>query len=391
MIPYYNPHFNICDIARTLLCRNAEEKLIKKFQEVTEKKYILITSSCRSALYLAYKAIGKNGKVHTSPLTCKVALMPILASGNTLWFHDIKLSNWTIDPESISSEVREDSIAIQAIHLGGFPCDMPSLKKIARDHGLVLIEDCAQGYGAQYKGAVSGTLGDISCFTLTKNLFGLGGGILATNNEEWYLAAKNEQSTFRQEKFSKMMYRIFISILASHRSNRLFETIYQNIKGVHIGRHDEDDLAVLRKELKKPPKLYAKSMASRIVKIEDLMNRRIHDAKSILNSLDLKQDMIQVDNYTIPSYTKLFVLGNQQSGHVVKGLNRDSVEAMHLEHKHGVYYQEKLLSFGERLLLEETLPNYTKIHDRIFSIPLLETIADKRLIALVNSAIRSSS
>lgn len=59
MIPYFNPQFDFCDLFKTLLCRKPEEKLTRIFQKASGKRYILFTASCRSALYLAYRAIGK--------------------------------------------------------------------------------------------------------------------------------------------------------------------------------------------------------------------------------------------------------------------------------------------------------------------------------------------
>ena len=90
MIPYYSPHFSVADLLKTIFCKNAEDKLCNYFKKLTGKKYVLITSSCRSALYLAYQSIEKKGIVHTSPLTCKVSLLPIIASGNQIYFNDIK-------------------------------------------------------------------------------------------------------------------------------------------------------------------------------------------------------------------------------------------------------------------------------------------------------------
>jgi len=64
-------------------------------------------------------------------------------------------------------------------------CDMDALKEIAEEKGVYLIEDCAQAYLAEYKGKMSGTIGDLGCFSLqqSKHMFTGDGGITVTNDE----------------------------------------------------------------------------------------------------------------------------------------------------------------------------------------------------------------
>jgi dTDP-4-amino-4,6-dideoxygalactose transaminase len=370
MIPYYNPQYGLKDLLKTVLCRNADEKLRQKFREITGKKYILICSSCRSALYLAYKAIGKTGTVHTSPLTCKVALMPIIAADNKISFHDVREDDWTMESKNLERDLCEDSIAIQAIHLGGFPCDMPSLKKIAEKNNLILIEDCAQGFGAIIQGTVTGSVGDISCFTLTKNLFSLGGGILATNNREWYLKAKQEQESFPKERNLKIAYRIILALLSTYRSNRACELFYQRLKRKPVNKAAKDDHDVLIKELRYPASIYAKSCVPRWDKIQRLIKQRKESAKTLLNDLGVSVGKMQFNPDSESSYTKLFILSEKHSKDVIQNLNESGIEAMHLEHKHKTYYQNNQLHLQNTPLSDSRLNNYKMIYDHILSLPI---------------------
>jgi len=374
MIPYYNPHYGLKDLFKTVLCRNADEKLRQKFRDITGKKYILICSSCRSALYLAYKAIGKTGTVHTSPLTCKVALMPIIAADNKISFQDIREDDWTMESKNLERDLCDDSIAIQAIHLGGFPCDMPSLKRIAETNNLILIEDCAQGFGATIQGTVTGSLGDISCFTLTKNLFSLGGGILATNNRELYLTAKQEQESFPKERNLKIAYRIVLALLSTYRSNWACEIFYQRLKRNPVNKALTDDQDVLKKELKYPASIYAKSCVSRWGKIQRLVKQRKESAKILLSDMDISKDKMQANPNAESAYTKLFVLSERHSKATIRHLNQFGIEAMHLEHKHDTYYQEKLLDLDISEHDNIKLDIYNCLHDQIVSLPLAENL-----------------
>jgi len=374
MIPYFNPQFGFSDLFKTLLCRKPEEKLTRIFQKVSGKRYILFTASCRSALCLAYKAIGKEGVVHTSPLTCKVALLPILGAGNSIRFHDVKRSDWTLDPDTIESELNEESIAIQAIHLGGYPCDMQSLREIANKHNLVLIEDCAQGYGASYGEILTGRMGDISCYTLTKNLFSLGGGVFATDNKEWYEKAKKEQLEFPKESSIKISYRAVMALLGTYRKYGLGEKLYQLLKGKPKTTVNKDELTPLEKELRQPARLYLKSCAARWEKIAELVEARKFEARELLNELAIDSDSMQNNELTDSSFTKLFVLSNESSPYAIEKLNGSGVEAMHLEHKHKVYYQEKLLHYDSNVDLGSSLGIYNILHDNLLSLPVEKSI-----------------
>ena len=76
--------------------------------------------------------------------------------------------------------------------MGGYPCDMDPIMSLAEDHGLFVIEDCAQAHGAIYKGRKVGALGHISAFSFCQDKImttGGEGGLLSTNNKEFWKKA----------------------------------------------------------------------------------------------------------------------------------------------------------------------------------------------------------
>jgi len=385
MIPYYSPNYGLIDLLHTALCSQSDQKLIGHFQNLTGKKHILITSSCRSALFLAYLSLGKKGIVHVSPLTCQVALLPITVAGNSVSFHDIKPSDWTLDPVSVKPGIREDSIAVQAIHLGGFPCDMPALRKIADESGLILIEDCAQGYGSSYQGQPVGTLGDISCFTLTKNVFGLGGGILATDRKEFYDRAKALQEGFARESSLKQAHRVVNAIISTGRGNPLLELAYQRLaklKSDFKNNERGSSKEILLKELKLPACLHTRSVAGRLTKIARLNQARQKTAGLIVRLVSPLGFQFQANEKSISSYTKLFcVHPGINSEEAIRKLNEAGLEAMHLEHKHKVYYQAKQTIAMRDLAVGHGngLENYEKLHDHLLSLPLHENLTAEDL------------
>jgi dTDP-4-amino-4,6-dideoxygalactose transaminase len=105
--------------------------------------------------------------------------------GAKVVFADTLYDEYTIDPESIIEKITPNTKAIIVVHLYGNPCRMNEIISIAKNNNLVIIEDCAQAHGAQYKGQKVGSFGLMSCFSFypSKNLGALGdGGAVLTNN-----------------------------------------------------------------------------------------------------------------------------------------------------------------------------------------------------------------
>ncbi len=102
-------------------------------------------------------------------------------------FAEVKENTFNIDTFDIERKIGKKTKAIVAVHLFGQPADMKTLKEIAINNNLILIEDAAQAHGARYKGYPAGSLGDAAAFSFYpgKNLGAMGdGGAITTNNIE---------------------------------------------------------------------------------------------------------------------------------------------------------------------------------------------------------------
>ena len=109
----------------------------------------------------------------------------VTRSGHRVVFADIDAGNCTLDPADVARRITPRTRAIMAVHLYGHPCDMSSLGMLARQHGLRIIEDCAQAHGAEFGGRRVGAIGDIGTFSFYpgKNLGAYGdGGAVVTND-----------------------------------------------------------------------------------------------------------------------------------------------------------------------------------------------------------------
>jgi len=154
------------------------------------RRFALACSSGTSALDLAVAIAGvlPGDEVIVPSYTWGSSVGCVLHNFAIPVFADIREDTFTIDPETIEPLITERTKAIVVVHLYGLPADMDPIMDIARRHGLVVIEDCAQAHGAEYKGRKVGSIGDIGCFSFqaSKHVPALEGGMIVLDDEEMY-------------------------------------------------------------------------------------------------------------------------------------------------------------------------------------------------------------
>lgn len=160
----------------------------EEFAAYSGAKYGLGCSSGTSALHLALVAtdIGPGDEVITVPYTFVATVSAIQYAGATPVLVDIDPDSYTMDPEKLEAAITPRTKAIMPVHLYGQPADMDPILKIAKKHGLLVIEDAAQAHGSEYKGRRAGGLGRMGCFSFYpgKNLGAYGeGGMVVTDDE----------------------------------------------------------------------------------------------------------------------------------------------------------------------------------------------------------------
>lgn len=165
------------------------EKFEQEFAAWNNVKHAIGVASGTDALRLAIEAlgIGEDDEIITVSHTALATASAILSAGATPVLVDVKPNTCTLDIEKLASALTPKTKAIIPVHLYGFPCDMDAILSFAKEHKLIVIEDCAQAHGALYKGKKVGSLGDAGCFSFypTKNLGAIGdGGGVITNNKD---------------------------------------------------------------------------------------------------------------------------------------------------------------------------------------------------------------
>lgn len=188
-------------------------------------------ASGTDALHLALLAagIGPGDEVITSPFTFIATAEAICYCGATPVFVDIDARTFNIDPAMIEAAISPRTKAIIPVHLFGQPADMAAIAAICAKHSLLLIEDCAQSFGASIDSRMTGTFGAMGCFSFfpSKNLGCYGdGGLISCASQE--LAEQ-------------------VRVLRNHGSR---ERYHHHVIGYN-SRLDEIQAAILRVKLKR--------------------------------------------------------------------------------------------------------------------------------------------
>ena len=164
------------------------DRFEKEFADFCEVDHGIAVSNGTVALQLALRTlgVGKGDEVIIPDLTFAATANAVLNEGATPVLVDIEPDSWTLNPVKVEQAVTNKTKAMIPVHLYGQPCNMKSLREIAEQHNLFIIEDAAEAHGARFDGQRVGGLGDIGCFSFFANkIITTGeGGMCTTNNPD---------------------------------------------------------------------------------------------------------------------------------------------------------------------------------------------------------------
>ena len=160
----------------------------KEFAHYIGGKYCVGLASGLDALWIAFRVlgIGAGDEVIVQGNTYIASVMGITINGATPVFVEPD-EYYNIDSSKIEEKITSRTKAILVVHLYGQASDMEAIMKLAQKYNLRVVEDCAQSHGACFNGQMTGTFGDIGCFSFypSKNLGAFGdGGAIVTNDAE---------------------------------------------------------------------------------------------------------------------------------------------------------------------------------------------------------------
>jgi len=164
-------------------------KFENAFSRFIGSNHSIATNSGTAALHAAFLAAGISAgdEVIIPAFTFIATATSVSMCSATPVIADVDGTFCCLDPESVMEQITPKTRAIIPVHLFGQPCDLDPLCQICEDHGLTLIEDCAQAHGARYYGTSVGTMGKAGCFSFypTKNMTTGEGGMVTTDDDQY--------------------------------------------------------------------------------------------------------------------------------------------------------------------------------------------------------------
>lgn len=161
----------------------------ERFRDYIGCQHAIAVNSCTAGLHLALLAagIGPGDEVITTPYTFAATGEVIIQTGARPVFVDIEADSLNIDPVAIERAITAKTKAIIPVHIAGLPCRMTEIMALAEQHQLVVIEDAAHAFAAEYRGRKIGNIGHITAFSFyaTKNLTTGEGGMVTTNDPQY--------------------------------------------------------------------------------------------------------------------------------------------------------------------------------------------------------------
>lgn len=163
------------------------ERFEAEFAAASRAAHAVAVGNGTDAIALMLRAlnIDEGDEVITAPLSAAFSALGVMMTGARPVFVDIDRERLTLDPARVESAIGPRTRAIMPVHLYGQAADMRPLESIARQHGLLLVEDAAQAHLGRSDGRPVGTIGVAGAFSFypTKNLGALGdGGAVVTND-----------------------------------------------------------------------------------------------------------------------------------------------------------------------------------------------------------------
>ncbi len=325
----------------------------KNVSKILGVKYVISVNSCTDAILLSLGSLGiKKGSevisvAHTYVATLSaiqhVGLKPIMA--------DIS-DDFNINPEEIEKLITKKTRAILPVHLYGHSCQMDKIMKIAKKYKLIVIEDCAQSFGAKFKKKYVGTFGKLGCFSVhpLKSLGAAGdGGFIATNDKSLYeklIRYRNHgQGRRKNGKYLKSRYDIDFFGFCSRLDN--LQAAIVNTK-----------LKILKKNIKKRNSIAKK------------YNQNLKNLPIILPKL-----------YDIKDYSDVFnsyVIRTQKQFKLFKHLRNKGIEAL-------INWPKPLYKHKGLKLSKKPLKNTEKICNEIISLPIFPEIKDSEMNYIINT------
>jgi dTDP-4-amino-4,6-dideoxygalactose transaminase len=257
------------------------------FAHYHKLKFCVGVGNGLDALTISLKSLNleKNSEVLVASNSYVACIMSILNANLMPVLVEPEIRTYNIDVSEVVKKITKKTRVVMAVNMYGKPCDLISLKKICKHYGLYLVEDCAQSHGATINNKMTGTFGDLGCFSFypTKNLGSLGdAGAIICNKKDLYWKIRKIRNYGSEKKY------------------------YNEIQGIN-SRLDEFQAAFLNIKLK-----YLNKINNHKIKLASIYNKYLkNDFIKPLQQINIK-DVYHIYNIRHSKRDKLkkFLLDN---------------------------------------------------------------------------------
>ncbi|RZB29744.1 MAG: hypothetical protein SRB1_02024 [Desulfobacteraceae bacterium Eth-SRB1] len=180
--------YSFAELIGLPLAKNGREEFLREVNKTFDFQGAYLFGSARSGLYSLLKALAfeDGAEVIVTGFTCDVVPNAVIQAGCRPVYADIDQETFCMSSLSAAQCITEKTRAIIIQHTFGIPADIDALMKLADEHSLYVIEDCAVSLGSRYKGQLTGTFGDAAIFSfeLSKTITSCRGGLLLINTNK---------------------------------------------------------------------------------------------------------------------------------------------------------------------------------------------------------------
>jgi dTDP-4-amino-4,6-dideoxygalactose transaminase/ubiquinone/menaquinone biosynthesis C-methylase UbiE len=333
MVPRFKPSLNWRELISIFkLNRGAVEVFENEFAKKFDAIGAVAFPYGRSAQWAFFKAIGiENSEIIMPAYTCSVVAHAVTLSGNIPRFIDIDLYDYNMNLDLAEKAISEKTRAIIATHTFGYPQDLDRLESIVKKaekkfgHKIWLIQDCCHAFGAQWRGRLIGTSGDVAvyAFNISKIITSIFGGILTFQDKDleqqirhWRDIHFNKPSYIKS--FKRRLYLLAVYITFNERVYAIVLWLQKNTK--YLNRltkayHLDDKIHFPQDYQDKMTNFEASIGLEQIKKYDNIVNRRIKNAHWYNKNLEKRP------NWKFPPVTG----GATFSHYVIRVPERNSV------------------------------------------------------------------
>jgi len=365
-VAFIKPYWGLSEIVGAFLGRGqSNKKLEEKIrQKLNIKGVIVLTSSGRTALELALRVLKKEHpekqKVIISTYGCRGIFDPVIRAGLIPILVDID-KNLNLSAVAVNKVLvkQDDVLAILFPHIGGCLADIDEIVDLAKEKGVVIIEDVCQALGIQKDGEYVGTQSDMAIFSfgMGKNLMASAGGMLISNIfqeeiEQELLCLGNEDKSIVRQRFQKLFFKYFIGW--PFEQNHLLTNAYQYYRLSAL------DAFLLDKQLDQ---------------LERIIKKRQDHAQEIKAALKTANINCFLPEEPLHIYTKFSVIFEEANlrDKLYDSLHRAGVEIeemyipLHLRDVAAEFAEEHTCSYAER------------IYKNVWNIPVRPNLAKREM------------